>query len=271
MEMTYFISLPQELHNLLLLYFSPNELLSILPYRKSMNINVGDIFWKTVWRRDISSFLTFPDDIPSSYRDIIGKYDDVEVNREHAVDLAKHGYDMLLYELLKFNRCEDGRLINDKLCDVITPIYLLDDLYSDALYEATYSNHVVIVKYIVDLLKKKTNKYINYASLLCCAACNNSLDVIGYLMEYEHFESHHYEYAIRDAASFGNLETIKKLINFGDGNHDVALSHAAYRGHKAIVEFLLDQNIGNYQYAMAACKAKGHTEILDMIMKKILQ
>src|SRR5581483_8901604 len=67
----YFDLLPSELVDLLFLYFTSYELLIVLPEIEKLpnfsHLFSSKIFWKQLWRRDISLFLPVPENTYEKY------------------------------------------------------------------------------------------------------------------------------------------------------------------------------------------------------------
>src|SRR5581483_11793182 len=96
----YFSLLPRELIEFLFLYFNSNELLLILPEIEKISdlakILTSKTFWKAIWKRDISSFLSPPSSSENpyeKYKEIFQNLSKYSLEYNKIFYLAVRGYD----------------------------------------------------------------------------------------------------------------------------------------------------------------------------------
>lgn len=238
----YFSLLPSELLRLLFYFFNSTELLDILPKLESnpdfSHLFSSRIFWEHIWRRDISSFLSIPDDPYIKYRQIFetlkifggssgSKSDRIEY-------LATRGYDKLLFSL-------------------ITP-----DYYDVAMIAAASGGHTELVKKFSDL----GARYYNLA--LVEAAHGGYMDIVELLLK---LGATDYNGAMAYASFMGHKEIVERMLGLGATDYDRSLGTAASGGQLEIVQMMLDLGATNYDQAIRSVSmgSENRYEIIELI------
>lgn len=273
---TYFQIVPIELLSLGFLYFDSNELLLLLSSAKDIpdlqRLLTYDPFWKQIWKRDISTVILPP---------LHGPYDRyiAIINRRDILFLAQHGYDVLLYPLLKsvsdYNdvmllASENNfkSIVNDMLdvgatniedslvksaanghIDIVNLFiakgskYYVKGMYSKAMAIAALYGHENVVKIL-------SNKTTNYDNTLSAAAANGSMNIINFILPLV-------------AQKYKDRPETKTTIY----NH--AMAAAAFAGHKNIVEFMIKLGANNYHYTLVQASKNNHVGTINFLLQEI--
>lgn len=192
----YFDLLPSELLNLLLLTFNSTELLAIVPKLEKLHgfnhVLMSRTLWRTIWKRDISSFVEPPDNIYGKYQEIFQdlyqsfhKYIKIEF-------LAENGYDQLL-------------------------LPLLSDHYDRAMDYAAKGGHIELVKL---MLEKGAREY-DWA--LNGAAAGGNIEIVKLMLGKG---AHDYKRALSNAAAGGHIDIVKLMLEKGADNYALAIRYA---------------------------------------------
>lgn len=240
----YFDGLPSELLSLLFLKFSKNDLFALLSKIKPLNIYCQLLkdkhFWKTVWNRDISSFVQAPVNIQELYLDIINnnkKFEEDELDY-----LTSSGYDILLYEQLLSNK--DNERFKE-LCDhvfvtaacsdhksiVCKMIELGADEFMMALINIASTDNVEMVKFLIS----KSNRRVDFDALLDMASYCGELNMATYLAENGATD---YNWGMHNAVFMNHIDIVKLLLEKGATNHDGCILLADEKKHDCIVELI---------------------------------
>jgi len=238
----YFTLLPTELLTLLLIKFNSTELLTILPQIEKISdfdrLIKSKTFWKLIWKRDISSFLSLPDNPYEKYKEI---FNDLSLYKlytykdyERIDYLAYNGYDRLLLRYV-FNK----------------------DEYNEAMRRATEKGHIEIVKLMLDLGAD------DYNLTMAWAASRNYTEIVKLLLE-KGADNHdiNYNWVMSNAAYIGNLEIVKLMLEKGANSYNGAMTQAAHGGHIEIVKLMLELGADDYYKAWREAKTE---EIRDLI------
>lgn len=105
----YFSLLPTDLLPSLLLFFDSKELLATLPELKKLlsfdRLFNSDVFWRKLWRRDISSFIGVPVNPYEKYREIFNtlskfKYKDDKIDYLAEMDMIFYCCPYYLFNMI---------------------------------------------------------------------------------------------------------------------------------------------------------------------------
>lgn len=251
--MTFFDIIPTDLLTPLLLFQSKTELIHLIPKLATIYVFEklfdGKIFWKELWKRDISSFI-----LPPEPNMALGEYSQI-IERVQSVNmfwtigtLIEKGYDILFYHLFKDMLSYSGTIAH-------------------ALSYAAKNGHIPIV---VELLKTPLSDH-DYNWALRAAASGNHVEVLKLLLPYSATD---YGNALSFAVYQGCIETFNELIavidrkNYGITNKFSYSGHldlAAEYGQIEIVKLLLNKDGNDYDQAIKTASKRGHTEIVKLI------
>jgi len=221
----YFTTLPSDLHILLFLYFSSQELLQILPELSKYQIILKKDFWKTIWKRDISSFIEPSEnyaEIRRKYAEIFSTLNSFTERLDIFVFLTKNGYDILLYPLLM---------------DTNYNLYIMRI--------ASEAGHIQILEKLLDCTKNMISH--DYDDLMICAAQNGDIEIVKLMIK---IGATSFDYAMSStAAHSGNIEIIDLMLEKGARDYFLTLKSAVRGNNRKIVKKMLeliDQNIEKY-------------------------
>lgn len=264
----YFALLPTELLILLMLYFNSYELLVILPQLELLPeflpIFSSSIFWRKIWRRDISSFVDPPDNAYEKYIEIF-----IQLNSLSRVTkfvyipyLASNGYDILLKPLLVGSRenydiamkeaAQGGHI---KLVD-----YTLTkgaNNYNQTMSEAARDGHIDIVKLMIQ------NGATDYNQALVSAARGGHVDIVKLMLKKG---ANAYNRALTQGALYNvNIDIVNLLIEKGANDYNGALINGAFSGNFAVVKLMLEKGADAYRQAMINAMANNHIDIVNLL------
>src|SRR5581483_1196561 len=218
----YFDMLFSDLLPPLFFYFTAAELSNILlevelvpGFSRLLN---SKIFWRYIWKRDISSFLPMPENAYEQYKEILNKVSKILVKYEKINYLAENGYDILLSPLL--NNVED---------------------YNWAIKNAATGGQIEIVEL---MLEKGAN---DYNQTLACAAFGGHIGIVRLMLEKG---ANNYNLAMAYAAEKGYIKIIRLMLEKGANNYNSTMSDAARGGHIEIVRLMLENGANDYNWAM---------------------
>ena len=164
----YFSLLPNDLIPPLFLYLAAKDLHSLLPQLKSNRefekLFHSMIFWKTLWRRDVSKFR-LPSTTAEAYKDYIDVFNKL---REFTKDPTFE----TLFNALKYYEKKGYELI---LYDIATQPTLIRHVL-DAAAENNYLD-------IMEHFKSKINKTVAN-ELLITAAARGRIDAVKFLLQH---------------------------------------------------------------------------------------
>ena len=214
-KMSYLNTLPRELFiKCIFDYFPPAE---IIKNRELATIFSQEI-WKTVWKRDISTF-NIPENITYElYAETYIKYSRVGViESEKITYIIKHNYNKLV-DLVVAN--SDQYKFN-----IDTMIFHLGE-----------SNNIKLIEYVIE----KMQPFKQYQ-----------------LLHFGRDQFEYYDRLLQGAAMAGNKRVIEWLITNPDVNsldYNGALNFAARGRHKDIMQWMIDLGATDYGGALAeAC------------------
>lgn len=212
MSETYFSLLPSELISLLFLYFPAEELYILLPQLDNLKdfnkLFSSKSFWNTLWRRDISSFIT-PPKMTSTYNTYISNYKrffNPSKRDENIIFFTIDGYDRLLYPLLKDK--------ND---------------YENVMAIAAANGHLPMVK---DMIKKGAR---NYNRALQSATSTDKIDIVDFMIN---LGATNLNSALINAAEKGYADIVELLLRSGADNYLEAIRHAGLNNRKEIQDLI---------------------------------
>lgn len=207
----YLSVLPTDLLPPLFLFFNSKELLTILPELKKIStfnsLFSSTIFWRKLWRRDISSFLDVPSDPYTKYVEIFSNLSTLTYKYDKIKYLARSGYDILLLPLLS------------SIAD-----------YNYAMSYAASGGYIQIVEL---MLKNGANDY-NW--VMRNAAVGGHTNIVKLMLRKG---ANDYDSAMLTAAFNGHIEIVELMLEKGVNLHiDDAIRHATYGKRTDIVELL---------------------------------
>lgn len=214
----YLSVLPTDIITLLFLYFSPTQLLYLIPELHRWKISLTMMFWKAVWKKDISSFIELPKEYDEpyksydKYKEIFEILQDTTTNRVKY--LAKNGYDILLYPRMigemyeaVIYAIEYGHIEIVKGCIDLGYVY-----YDNAMIHAAQCGNLDIVKLMV---AKGADSYDDAMAFV--ALFNNNIDIIDFMLEKGATK---YEWALHNAIGTKKIEIVQKMLDLIDKNID---------------------------------------------------
>lgn len=250
---TYFAALPSELLSLLILEnFTSRELLTELTNLSNIKIFERLLssrrFLLSLYRRDISSFLTLSDDFTNGQYikllNTISKADyyhdnpnDLSDTEKTVLYLSEKGYDILLFSLLD----SENELV---FCH-------------NAILQALAYKHIIMIPKILEIQAKILSKSPNNVKL--------------------HREAQYYNnIALSKAATYGDIDLVTLLMYHGADVYELAYMEAVSANHITIVEKMIEKIKTNKNntlaniYGMGAQRSGrlGHLEILKFLLKK---
>jgi len=281
--MTYFATLPTDLFPLLFLYFSPPELIHILPQAERLSVFKSlfnsSIFWKTLWKRDVSSFVEASNTY-QEYMNLFEKenYDSylVALNWPKSdtntwrirplIDyLTLHGYDILLYPILH-NIYDCNAVISEAA--YYGHIYIINKMiekgvtYFDyAARSAIEGGHIDLFYFLFNKIPEKPN--CQYYNKIMATAAEHGYKQIVELMLSKGASD--YEYTMTMATYNNHIELVNLMLNLGANNYNKTLVISACRGHIDIVKLMLDLGANNYQEAIDDATQMGFNDIIELI------
>ena len=178
-------------------------------YRLFNRLFISKTFWKTIWRRDVSSFIEPPDDGYAKYKEIYTQLSTYPIS--HKYDkikyLATNGYDILLWPILTVAYDYSYAMASAAGGGQKTLIYMLLGKgaadYNEAMTSAAAGGHKEIVKMMLD------EGATNYNKAMAWAAQGNHKDIINMMLDKG---ANDYNWAASWAAYDGYIEIVKLLI-----------------------------------------------------------
>ena len=235
----YFSSLPLDLYCPLFLYFSPNELLQLLPQLAKIpnfiRLFSYTPFWTALWKRDISTIITAPHNAYEKYKEIFYHLNTFSSKYEEISYFAQNGYDILLL-----------------------PILLTLDDYNVAMAYAADGGQIEIVKLMIE---KGANTY-NWAMRI--AAWRGHMEIVRLMLN---LGANNYNDAMASAAESGHIEIVRLMLEKSANNYNTAMNYAAYGGHIEIVRLMLEKGANNYNTAIANAARGDHIEIVRLMLE----
>lgn len=229
----YLSLLPTDLLISLFLYFTSHELLGILHELKDIpkinRVIYSDIFWNKIWRRDISSFVSLPQNPYEKYKEIFNKLSKI-YHSDKIIYLAGNGYDILLLHVL-LDRYD----------------------YNQAMIYAAYGGHIEIIELMVGL----GANYYNFA--MKNAAEKGHIEIVKLMLD---LGATDYNWAMGAAAREGHIDIVRLMMGLGANNYNFAMLEAVIAGHIDIVKLMLDAGADNYDWSIQNTK---NIEIKNLI------
>lgn len=215
--MSYLRALPCDLIMPLFLYFSPHEIIDIVPKcvhlrvsRQCIDLKLPSSFWKIIWKRDISSFIEPPATPDEAYK----KYKEITLWKFHSdVDklctLASKGYDVLLYPLLS----HEAR-------------------HRTALEIAAHNGHIELVKRLLTSHKCKQSMAID----------SDNFEIAKLIIESDtdSIDQKDREYFMVSGARTGNMALIELMTAYGAKNYGCCMEIATENNHRQVVRKMLE-------------------------------
>ena len=139
--------------------------------------------------------------------------------------------------------------------------------------------------YIVTNFKEKGEEIINqfiddnvidlkrYGAKVFKVCCTNSyIGLIRFILNNKVFSFQtEYDYAIGEAAYYGNLEVVKLLLADKRVNPAAAIKVASRKGNVEIVKLLLEDGRADtsvcYNYAIGIASQEGHVEVVKLLLE----
>lgn len=182
------------------LHIDKHQLVSLLPKLDDFNrLFSSTMFWKKIWRRDISSYVEVPSD---PYR----KYVDIIADLFYIKSLIGNGYDQAVYASLKNQ--------ND---------------YNFTLVIASAEGQTPIVKYVLSKGANHLNTALSYAVRY------NYTDIVNLLIDAGATD---FNNALVNAAEAGNMELVKKFLKLGANNYAEAIVGAQYGNNQEVISVI---------------------------------
>lgn len=236
----YFSLLPTDLLPPLFLFFDSRDLLVLLPKLKKLpsfnTIFNSNIFWRKLWRRDISSFMDIPSNPYETYREIFDELSILPHKFDRILYLAKRGYDILLLPLLS-NKYD----------------------YSSAMRGAAEGGHMLIVK---SMLSRGAD---NYDDSMMYAAESGHIDIVELMLQKG---ANEYDVTMWWAARGGQMKIVELMMSLGANDYDKTMQFAAVGGHIRIIKLMLEKGATDYNATMRLAAIYGHTDIVKLMLEK---
>lgn len=222
--------MPTDLLSSLLLLFDSNELSPLLLLFDSTKLLImlqqlekisdfarllnSNVFWRKIWRRDISSFLKVPDNPYEKYKQIFHDLSKLNLHSMKIEYLAENGYDILLY------------LITNSTD------------YTKAIQYAAYGGHIEIVE---KLLGKIQN--VNYNAILLYAADGGHIKIVDLMLEKG---ANDLNGAMSIAAHNGHIDIVNLMLSKGATDYNCAMAAAASGGKINILKLMMAKGANVY-------------------------
>lgn len=201
---TYMSLFPIELLIELALFIPYEKLLELLKTLPQFSkLITSNVFWKQIWKRDISSYLPPPENPYQKYIELSNLSGSTFVQINY---LAANGYDILLEPLLMTK---------------------LD--YDNALTSASLGGQLPIVKVMISKKGTSLNTALAYATR------RNHEDIIDFLIKSGATDLNN---ALGNAAENGNIHLVKKFIDLGANDYRSAEDWARTGGHPEIIPII---------------------------------
>jgi hypothetical protein len=252
MKMTIYLNiLPTDLLELLFLYISKDDMLTCLNLENAHKLLDRNLFWETVWNRDISSLVPIQHPNYPKYHEryqyVLKQYQTLLCTKESLDYLAANGYDILLYEMFSRNR----------------DIPLLQDLHEYILVSAAIDNHLPIMQKMIDFGANDT------MMALIQVAGSNSIEALDFLVN-QHLRlypggSVDFSGLLNLSAYFGCLSMSKRLIELGANHYNWALHNAVTRNNVGVIKLLLEKEATNYDECIQLAENNNRKDIADII------
>jgi len=243
MSMSLYLSvLPTDLLRLLILYFPATDILFILRNLQDiLNFIPDKQLWKTLWSRDISSFVQLPNISKDEYHELFNR----SYNNKLITILAEKGYDILLYPLL---------------------IGANDNEINNAFAWAAHGGHVPIVQ------KLSNKENINHRMGIIYAVGGGHIEIVKLLLEKLPSTPNNtkmsrlsYNDIMYQAAYMGHIDIVKLMLERGADDVHYALCEAAAGGYEDIADLLILEGANNYGEALANATANGNEDVIRVI------
>lgn len=236
----YLSRLPTDLFTPLFLNFSSDELLHIIPQLKGIWDFNSKLFWKTIWRRDISSFTDPPIDSEQTWTNYQVIYNILRSNTDEKIKyLVTNGCDILVYPLMR-------------------NIHMKDCCYM--MRYAAEAGHGTMVNRLIEL---GANNY-NYALLAAVSA--GRVNIVKLLISKG---ATNYNQALVSAASTGTIEIVKLMLELGATSYNAAMEYAAAGGQIKVVELMLHLGANNYNEVMCVAACSGNRDIIELMLQRL--
>lgn len=207
--MSYLSIVPQDLVIPLFCYFSPREIIDII--HKCRNLKLPYNFWKTIWKRDISSFIEppmAPNEAYEKYKEIIFWKYTSDIDRLYT--LAEKGYDVLLY-----------------------PLLLHVAHYESAIETAAKEGYTEMVKKLLESGKCK------YTLIMRYAACKNYIELVKLVIN-SSADNNDFDYTMAFSSKTGNMDLIELMLQHGAKSYFSTMRIATANNHRHIVKRMLE-------------------------------
>lgn len=298
--MFYFDILPLDLFPPLFTYFSPIEVLKLLhvPYIQSL-LSRDKILTKTLWRRDISTLTSIPENFVEKYQEIFAIFDKLsQTNGTEALDyVIRNTYDVLLHLIVDKNRrqyenalmfaAEHRHMFVFDQLNVPNNVYfrrsvfshaclggdisivekILSDVsgheisnYDEAALHAAYGGHKRVLEYLMRL----TPDELNHDNIMAMASANGHSEIVNMMLDCGATD---YNRSLVNAAQFGHEHIVRLMIEKGANRYDRAMAQAAFGGHKNMVNLMLRYGATAYNKALMNAIVCNHIDIVELMLK----
>lgn len=273
--MIYFLALPIDLFPSLFLYFSPTELAFSLHQIETISafksLFRSSIFWKTLWKRDISSFIEpfpliadiyaeymtlFTGDMHERYRQALNwppNNTETKDIREIIYYLTDKGYDILLYPILH-NIYDCNWVISQAAWNAQLPIInkMIEKgvtYYDYAILCAIESGNIDIFHFLFE--KNHAKNTIDFCNkIMSYAARYNYMNIIELMLQKG---ANAYDWALNSAVCGGNIDVVNLMLELGATDYNNALVNAVVHGNINCIKLMLDKGADDFERTLIHC------------------
>lgn len=277
-ELLYFSTLPMDLLRMFMLYFDSSHILKMFKTLKNTQsfatLATDQQLWKTLWHRDISSFIILADYGYKKYRDVYEKTKYITHMRQIRRNLDRNDHNMFF--------------LNTYVKEAMT--YLVSNGYDIMFFSvpkladmSIYFHSIKIaVKYLylhfIELLLEKLaieypyfNTTVPYNDIMLTVIKHGDLDIAKLMLEKSHYR--YYDRYVEEAASNGHLDVVKFIVEKSERedvhiDYRAAAQQAATKGHLDVVEFILDKGYNDYNDLMCFAAPSGKIDIIRLLVER---
>ena len=199
-------------------------------------VPIQAVAWQILFYRDISSYITSQEyhDLYLSIMKDLKTLIDPQIRINYA---AKHGYDILVHDLLTLNKNID---------------------YNRVMANAARYGHANIVKM---MLQYGAN---DYNAVMAKAAFGGHDEIVQLMLQYG---ANDYNLAMANAAYGGHENIVKLMLKLGANHYNWTIVEAAKGGYENIVKLMLELGGNNYSDVMHYAYANRHDNIINLIQQ----